>query len=65
MVNSIVDRTKLLSQIINLIIDIVTLARNFRNTQFNYLSRNANRLADVIATKAHRIVNGLYYSFNE
>lgn len=61
----ILDRTKTASQIIDLIADIVALARNFRNIQFTYCNKNVNRLTNAIAKKAHCITNSLYYCYNE
>lgn len=54
MINSIKGLIKVSGQIINHVIDIVNLARNFNNIQFNYRNRSQNCLVDGIAKRSHR-----------
>lgn len=44
-------KSKTPSQIFNLILDIITLARAIRNIKFMYSNRSANRLAVKITKK--------------
>lgn len=59
LINSIIGKTKVPSQFVNLVNDILLLVRNFRNIQFIYCKRAANRMTDKIAKSAHCTFNGL------
>lgn len=48
-INSIQGRIKVPGQIINYVIDILTLAWNFNIVQFNYCNRSQNFLVHGIA----------------
>lgn len=58
-INSIKGVMKVPSHIINYVIVIINLARNFNTIHSSYYNRSQNSLTDIIAKKSHSTCNNV------